>query len=398
MLEQYYTISEATGLSISLLQDGSAVMQACSVAVKENKLVIEKKLTGSSIEQLPAKSVIALNLSGKGVLQKQVEKMEAIDQHNFSKVLPNAAIDDFYVQNFISGDFSFVSAIRKTEADKWISLLTKQGMVPVMLSLGPFPVQNILSQLNIYDNDIIFNGCIIERNEQLDWTACRYDASALSPFPLKVESESIDEKLLLPYAAAFQLVLANKLDPVQADVPPLRATYQNRLAEKKLKVQGFVVLCAFFMLLLINFLLFSRLSSANAGLTEQVSRSAQSTEDIHKVNDQVRQKEDLLKILGWEEGINKSALIGQVASLLPPEITWTAAAADPVDQRGSQTQKSIVFFNRSIRITGDAQKIIPVNEWIARIKTRPWAKNVQLDSYTFNNELNTGQFMILIDY
>jgi Tfp pilus assembly protein PilN len=215
---------------------------------------------------------------------------------------------------------------------------------------------------------------------------------------LKVESESIDEKLLIAYAAAFSLVLANKVELIQAGVLSLEADLQKVMSEKKLKVQGFLILSAFFILLLVNFFLFSWLNSSNAKLTVQVSRSAQSTDDIQKITKQVQEKEALLRILGWESEINKSALIDQVASLLPHEITWKEAAIDPVDLSGSRSQKAITFFNRKIRITGSAEKIIPVNEWIARIKTKAWVKNVQLDSYTFNNELNTGQFIILIDY
>jgi hypothetical protein len=47
-------------------------------------------------------------------------------------------------------------------------------------------------------------------------------------------------------------------------------------------------------------------------------------------------------------------------------------------------------------VTGKSERIIPVNEWIARVKTQKWVKNVQLDSYTFSNELNTGQFTVLL--
>jgi len=154
----------------------------------------------------------------------------------------------------------------------------------------------------------------------------------------------------------------------------------------------------FFILLLVNFCLFSWLNSSNVRLTEQVSRSAQSTDDIQKINEEVQQKEGLLKVLGWEGNINKSALVDQIASLLPPEMSWKEVAVDPVNLADSRQQKQIVFYTRKIRVMGTSEKIIPVNEWIARIKTRAWVKNVQLDSYTFNSELNTGQFSIVIDY
>jgi len=102
--------------------------------------------------------------------------------------------------------------------------------------------------------------------------------------------------------------------------------------------------------------------------------------------------------MGWEDNIDKSGLIDQLASLLPAEITWREATVDPLDLTASRNQKTMAFYTRKIRITGNSEKIIPVNEWIARIKTIKWVKNVQLDSYTFNNELSTGQFTILIDY
>jgi Tfp pilus assembly protein PilN len=129
-----------------------------------------------------------------------------------------------------------------------------------------------------------------------------------------------------------------------------------------------------------------------------VSRSTQSNVDIQTINDQLKQKEKLLRDLGWENGINKSALVDQLASLLPEEVTWNNISVDPIDAVSSRTQKSLIFFDRQIRVTGTSEKIIPVNEWIARVKTKPWVKNVQMDSYTFNSELNTGQFTVIINY
>ena len=198
--------------------------------------------------------------------------------------------------------------------------------------------------------------------------------------------------------AAFQLALADKLEPVSANAVSLATTLQEKIKERKLKVQGFMILAAFFVLLLINFAVFSWLNSANNSLGEAVSRTAQNSGDIDKMNQQVQQKENLLKTLGWEDGINKSTLVDQAASLLPPDIQFKEIAIDPVDIAASRQQKQTVFYVRKIRMTGTSEKIIPVNEWIARLKTRPWVKNVQMDSYTFNSEQNTGQFTVTIAY
>ncbi|MDB5124739.1 MAG: hypothetical protein JWP94_2868 [Mucilaginibacter sp.] len=404
ILGPYVSITEAAGVSVHIQPgDGNTMISACSVAVHQNKLTIVKKLTDvHSIEELGkhfhVKQAVALNLTGKGIIQKKIEKTIQIDQSNFSSVLPNAVIDDFYVQNFISGEHSFISVIRRADADRWINHLQKQGLEPMMLSLGAFPVQHILSQINVYGNELIFNGHTIILDEESHWSDYKFKESAVSPFPLKVELESIHEKLLLPYAAAFQMVLADKIDPVRAAVLSVDSALHKTVKKNKLKAQGFLILCLAFVLLLINFLLLSWLNSSNGQLTEQVSRSVQSTDDMHKISDQLQQKERLLKTLGWDGDINKGGLMDQVAALLPADITWNEVAIDPFDLSATRVRKSIVFFNRRIRIAGNSEKIIPVNEWIARIKTKRWVKNAQLDSYTFSSELNTGQFVVLIDY
>lgn len=403
MLQQYYHINQAAGISIGIGKDGAYSVSACSVSVEKNRLQLTAKLPGfSSIsdvaKQLPALSLVALNLYGRGVLQKQVEKTEEITQNNFSQILPNANIADFYVQNFISGSHSFVSVIRRAEADKWIALVNEAGFSVLMLSLGPFPVKHVLSQLNVYGNDVKFDGNIISRNDQLEWISAKYDEGAASDFPLKIESESIDEKLVVAYASAFQLVLSSKIDVIQVDAPELNAALQKVTEEKKLKVYGALVLAVFFVLLLVNFFVFSSLNSSNGKLTEQVSRSSQNSDDLQQTNLLVRQKDSLTRVLGWEGGINKAALIDQVAAMLPPEITWKEAWVDPVDLAASRNQKTILFSTRKIRIMGNSERIIPVNEWIARIKTKSWVKNVQLDSYAFSTEQNTGIFTIVIDY
>jgi Tfp pilus assembly protein PilN len=403
ILEQYYRINQTAGVSIHLKTDGTAVINCCSLTASGNRLDMDQKLPDMlSVEELnkhlSAKTNIALNLSGKGILHKQVEKIGEVSQGNFSKILPNGNIDDFYVQNFISGDWSFVSIVRKAEADKWINRLKELGFVPLSLSLGPFPVEHILPQLNIYGSDIQFGGNLIERTERGDWKSYRYQETALTPFALKVESEGIDEKLVIPYASAFQLILASKLDVIEAGVASLEDEFKHKLDDQKLRVNGAIILFAFFALLLINFVVFSQLDFSNARLASQVSRLVRNTSNVQDVGDQIRKKESLLEILGWEGGVNKSALVDQLAALMPEEISLQEVAVDPIDLNTSRAQRSLTFFNRRIRISGMSDKIVPVNEWMARIKTRSWVKSMQMESYTYNNELNTGQFTITLDY
>jgi len=211
-------------------------------------------------------------------------------------------------------------------------------------------------------------------------------------------SEKIDEKLIIPYSAAFQVVLNDSIEPVKANVDHLETDFQKKLSDQKIKVQSVVVLIVLFAILLINFVLFSWLNSSNNALTEQVSRFAQNSSNQQEINEQVKSKEARLKSLGWDGGIDKSLLLDQIASLLPPEVSLKEIAVNPINQAQSRTQKTLSFYERRIQVTGNSERIIPVNEWIARIKIKSWVKNIQLENFAYNNELNTGQFTVTINY
>lgn len=403
LLEPYYSISQAIGITMTIQKDGNVQLDGCQVMVKDKQLHLEKKNPNiDSVEGLGkqfSKSIpVALNLSGRGVLYKQIPGAGEINASNFSTILPNASPDDFYIQHFVSGNQSFIAVIRKTDADKWIDAMVKQGFQIYMLSLGPFPAQHVLPQLNIYSEEIIFNGVRIERDEDFHWKTFRYEESAQAPFPLKIDNEAIDQELVMPYAAAFQLVLSARLDVIQAEVPGLQAILEQLLNDKKLKVNGFLILLACFLLLLINTVIFSSMNNDNQRLSQQVTSSVQNTSDVQTIKDDIAQKEALLKNLGWEGGIRKSILIDQIASLLPPGISWKEIAINPIDRLGSRAQRSLQFARQKIEVRGISPQIIPINEWIARIKTRHWVKGIQLESYTYNSELNTGQFILTITY
>lgn len=403
MLNQYLHINTAAGVAITLHGDGSLAVNACQVTARHDQLDIVQKVTGiASIAELskhlPQQSLISLNITGKGILYKQVEKITKLTQHNFSRLLPNADLQDFYVQNLVSGERSFISIIRKAEADNIIRQLQQAGFIPVLLSIGPFPVIHVLPQLNVYDPEIIFDGHVLTLDEQSHLISYKNDPSAKAPFPLKIESEKIDEQLVLAYASAFQLVLSQRLDPVQAQVETLEQAYTAVLSKKKLQAYGALVLVITFIILLVNFILFSWLNDDNTRMSYQVSRSVKSTEDVKGVQDAIKTKEQELQVLGWDGGINKAYLLDQMAACLPSEITWKQVDVSPLDINQSRVQKLLVFKDRQITLTGLSARILPVNEWMARIKAQKWVKDVQLENYTFDTEKNSGQFTLNISY
>ena len=403
MFKPYFRISEVSGVNMMIAANGDLSIQVCVVKAKGNQLEIAKKIVGlSSLRQLkealPVKVPVALNLVGKGILVKQIEGVEEINANNFGRVLPNAKAEDFFMQQFVAGGYSYISLIRTSEAERWLEALATLGIEVLSLSLGPFVIQHVLPQLNFYGESIVFDGHLIQRDDQANWISYRHVANEGATFPIKLETEKLDEKLVIPYATAFQMILATDLPLIHAKLDSLNTKLKSVLAERKITIISMITLSSLFILLLFNFLLFTHFSTGNNKLALKVGRSLKNVTDVDRLNADIKHKEALLDTLGWDGRINQSVYIDRIAQLLPPEVAWQEIAVNPVDLSRQKEERNIKFLNRKIEVGGYSQKIMLVNEWIGRIKSLGWVKSVHLLNYSYDNEQNTGKFTIIIDY
>lgn len=403
MLDNFLRLNTSIGIELHINYDNSININACKIVTKRNQLHFEEKLLDlNSVEELsnhfPKKSVVALNINGKGVLHKKIGKADEITPANFSQILPNANIDDFYIQNFISGEFSFVSVIRKEDADKCLMAIKSLDYIIVMLSLGPFPVELIFPQLNVYDSTIIFNGHTVDRIKDEGWLDYRYDSSAKAPYPIKIENETISEKLLISYAIALQLIFEKKASPVQVNIHSLQTTLTNVLFKSSIKVYSLLTLIICLLILGINTIFNYHLRNENQKVLAKINNSSFSQTDKSLLESEIKRKELILQNLYWDGGISKAYLISQLASELPPEIKWKEIAINPIDESQRQTSGKLIFLQRQIHIKGTSNRMYPINLWMATLREKEWIKAVQVVNFIYSEDENTGNFHLLIKF
>ncbi len=401
-LDKYYRAAHVAGLNIEINREGNPSFSLCLLAINGNELEIETTISNFEdvallMGKISPETPLALNIAGRGVLLKEAAYNDQM-LVNFSTLFPNSSPEDFYIQEFTSGNKSFTSVIRKKEADKWINLVKELGFISLVLSLGPFVAEQVLRHLNVYDTEFNFNSHQVRLNEQREWLSANSKVGAKSAYPYKIGNERINEELIIPYAAAFQLALYPKISLIASEHKYLGRQLNLFYELRKTKVQGAIILCCALIALLMNFALFSFYTSANARLAIQAGQSEVDAGKTQSLADSIKFKKALLDTLGWEGVTNKSILIDQLAQVLPAEIKWQQVAADPFQPSIVTDAHKLNFTSRFIKINGTAARIIPVNEWIARIRTKPWVKNAELVSYAFNNEQNTGQFLITVSY
>lgn len=394
LFEKYQWLSKCAGIELYILPDNSFLLKTCSVDLENNKLTISEKseVAGtlqSVVKKTTRKEPVAINITGRGVLTKKIPVIESITQETLNRAFPNLSITDFYIQNFTSGNFSFVSIIRKEIADEILGAFNDSGNTVLVISLGPFVFFQVSNQVNTYGLKIQFDGHQIFFAENRDWEDYKFIPGASSEFPLKIENEKIEEKYLLAYAAGFQLALYNRLDPVAAE--SIDTGLVDFLEKKKFTFRLGAVLAMFFALLLVNFLVFSYYHDKNEYLLSQVTRYSFDSESLSKISEELKENENLLKELGWNQGLRFSFICDEVGKTTPKGINLNNLTINPLNSNLSQERQTAVYENGQVKISGKTIDMGSVNNWIYLLREKQWIKQVVLDSYSPSDEDETNK-------
>jgi Tfp pilus assembly protein PilN len=402
MLRSLTQINACSGISIRL-SGKSYRVSALSIVRNGKQLDLIKRikdkpnLTGA-LAELPDKSVVSLNIAGKGVLHKEVDNNRATETDLFARVMPGSNKEDFYFQQFTSGDRTFLSIFRKADVDAYISQITQKGFRVVMLSFGAFPLNAVLEQMNQYGEELLFDGHEIKFDDQRHWINYRFKEESKNEFPIKLGLEQIDEQLLLPYAAAFQTILYEQLDPVVANADLVQEQMDSLRQTGLLRRKAVLALSGVFLLLLINFLTLTHLTADNGRLQEELSLHSTQASDVNALAGKTAKTEELIKIIGYSRTVPKAIMLDQLAALMPAEIHLSAININPLAGRRTGNAAVPAFSDRRLIITGACSSIQPVNEWLARIRSLKWVAKADLKEYGLGNEDEKGVFTVIINF
>ncbi len=402
-ISAFLWISNCLGLELVIDPDGEATFNALSIKVEGKSLTFEKKAAGlTSLESVrtafPDEPFSALIINGKGVLHKKIAKVSVLDEKIMGQILPNANLSDFYIQNFESGESSFVSLMRKSDADTWIARLRASGFKLLSLSFGPFSVQQVYMQLNLDQRETIFGGYRIQRDDDgcwLDWTV---SSTGPATFPIKVEDELLDENILIAYGAAFQLLYFTKLNPVIAATGALEEARVTLSGNKKLQAAGLALLSIFFSLLLINFIVFSYYASQVDKISLISRNTIQERGQAQAKLNELSLDIALLDSIGYNGGLSEAQMTDQLAGNLPAGVSWRTFAISPPDEIRARNEKKLVFSDRHIHIQGECKEVGQVNTWIENARKIPWVRSIVMENYTINQESGKGEFIMLVRY
>ncbi|MCD0487353.1 PilN domain-containing protein [Pedobacter sp. MC2016-14] len=395
-------LSGCAGAEVFIKADGTFELRLLHISLQASQLLVEskKEYTVSLDKILPEelKAPLAITLTGRGVLIKKTGKLDLLSEQNLQHLFPNLKLAEFYVQHFVSGGTSYVAIVRREVADAILKAFKKQGATVMLMSLGPFVADQVLPQLNSYNGNLNFDGHQVSLNQEKEWQDYTYTPGLNAGFTLKIDIEVMPEQFILAYATAFQLLLHERLELIEVETEGLAEQLAEYTAKLKFKRNSMLVLGGIFVLLLLNFLVFSHYNAANEEMAGRAGQQTSVTVNKEKMEADVKEKEAMVKNLGWNKGLPYAYLCDQLGQTVPGTITLTELTVNNLLTTGSSLLKESLAEPFTVRLKGQAENVYVLNDWMYVLKQKPWIKKVQLEKYLADEQQQTQVFTLILNF
>ncbi|KQR70885.1 PilN domain-containing protein [Pedobacter sp. Leaf176] len=392
-------INTVLGLELILLGEQHYEARYCLLKKKGSTIDIEIKKTIQGtlvkvLEVLPKNFPVSIVFSGKGILYKMVDAGPDAQQEQLAiSAFPGVQLKDFYKQVLEGDKHAVVHLARKMTIDPLLETFGKAGFKVFACSLGASVSSQIWTLLNAYDTLLSFGGHQFTLSESKKLLSYRYQQDEKNKFPLKIADQAIDEIYVLSYAAAFQLILHDKLTLVLADVDSVNLRFVDLSQNVGLKKKAFLFLTGLFVSLLASFLVFSHYNTENAGLAGKAGAQAASAGQVDLLKKSIAEDEALLNKMHWHGGYNYGFILNEIARSCPVALSLTEVSVNGVGKRGTESE-----VQPEIKISGQTGNLTAVNNWLFMLKEKKWVKSVKLLGFNQDNESEDYQFNLLIAY
>lgn len=396
---QLQDLNTVLGVELRIINDQLFSCRFCLLSKRKNALTIQqsKAIEGTMaiiLAALPKGYPVALAITGKGIIHKNLSQTEGIDLNQaFNSAFPSINSNDFYLQQYNQAAYTLMSISRKQTIDELLNQMHLASLTVLVLTLGGIGSALIWEQLNSYGSTHLFDGHFFELNQENELINYQFDAERKCQFPVKIGQEPIPEENVIAYAMAFQLMMHDRLNLICAEVPTINQRFLNHVVNSQMKKKALVFLFALFMALLVSFLMFSHYNQQNAQLLQTVGAHTTSEEQTALMSKNIATNETLLKQLNWNGGYNYGFLLNEIGKSMPKQLQLRTLTMN--DFLSEQEKLERV---PQLKITGTTNELMAVNNWIFMLKEKAWVKSVQLTSYQEDVEKDAYIFNLILTY
>jgi hypothetical protein len=307
-------IQQVAGLTIHYSSDGDI---SISFIVLKNvngkiKIVFKKENINDpdKISEFLEKGIpVWLTITGRPVI---IRKLETDPGENYLHyILPNAREEDFVVSVVkIKNDVVFVSAIRNDHILQLVSKFHLQNINILGYSIGPASINALYQYGLLNNNEILLPGYHIKTNEGI--------ISSVSVEPIceiesyQVGDEYLKANLILPFTSA----------PTDEE---------NFIYSKLNKILSVVLVSFVFLILLINFFVFSHFNTRTQELSSELAYQDSFFQKYDSLHKELDQKAGLIKKMGLTQNTKFGYYADCIAASVPSSITLNQLIVNPIE-------------------------------------------------------------------
>lgn len=400
-IKEKYRLNNCIG--ISLRQDGDTPsFRCCKVRLDKEQLEIDETWEIADWELLAnGKNMdipVALHLEAKQILIKE-SSGGGLEVDQLKTIFPSYDAARFYTIQMQGVATTWIAFVRRDYIAEILNRFSAAGYQVIKVFIGPFLLDNILAQLNSYNSEYSFDRHTIRIHEEnKQWQQYRSGEEFESRFALKIADHPIKQQYISAYAAAFSTLMADYVSDYSLDIPAVEEQRQTWLEKQKFKINLIALTGLLFLLLLINTFLFSHYYQENQALEGKVSTQQSTVKDLGKLEDGIKENEQLLTELGWNGGVSKAWLLDQVAYTIRQyaQITLSQIQVNPQSKGLGNT---IIQQADQIVIKGNSPTLEMLNLWLRELKNNSWITKVSIEEYGNKQQDDTiDAFTIKINY
>ena len=327
------------------------------------------------VKSLGKGTPVWISVTGRPVISRKLENDPG--SRYLSHILPNAREEDFLV-NVIQTRQSavFISAVRYQQFEQLSTAIKESGLPVLGYSLGVAPL-SFLGQVNL----------ITDSRLAVPGYSLQFDSGSLleiqtseiqEDHKYRVGDEELDGKLLLPFAMALSyLVIHSGID--LATIDSFTSDEESFTLKKLNRYVAFSAMGALFIVLLINFFMFSHFNGKLQSLSGELSYQRVYFSQRDSLQKEITLKTSLVNQMGLAHNTEYGYYIDRIASTVPSSITLNALFVNPVLEKIKVNQP--VIYEKNIVVQGESNGSIILNDWIDSMQNFNWIEDIEIIRY-----------------
>ncbi|MCX6180630.1 MAG: hypothetical protein NT150_01705 [Bacteroidetes bacterium] len=382
--------NKVAGVELFIAESG-LVFNVSVLEKKSGKIHLISSFDNLDLEQFKQKVdkniPLFISADGKGVLHKSVNFTEEEPTSTLlGKVLPGADENSFYVQGTAG---AFISVVRREVLDLAFNELKSLGYYFIGAALGPFAIDKVATLIE--EKTVNTSVYALKISEGKIASFAKKEAGSV--LKVSIGGEQISEVAVLSFASALTYFLGEESFFNSDFLSSAKSEFKEK---RKFTVLGIGVLVFFFVLMLVNFLVYDSLKSSNAELQAEFNLQSENFKKSEKLKKELEAKKELKDKLGVS-GVTKIAYyLDQIAATVPTQIQLTEMTVNPVKKK-IKDDKEIEYDVNHIVIAGKCKKSIYYNEWKQQLAKMDWVSNISVVNYIDADD-EVGEFVLKLSY